>query len=461
MGLLAKVFPSWAAKSQEGQYRPGPWHLPLTGGWLPHDVGTNLNWWQCGFNPVGGYNTSSMVEACVSAYSQTVAMLPGNHWRRNDKGGRERVDTSALARILIRPNSYQTISDFVLNLTRSLYREGNGYALVLRNGRFEVDSLHLMNPSVSSAHVAADGEIFYSLGGNNVIEQRAPGQLMVPARDVFHVRLHTGRDHLRGHSPLEAAALSIASNSAIAQGQIQFYLNQSRPSTVLSTDMTLTREQVTQLREAWNEQAKGLSSGGTPILTSGLKPVSMGSTARDSQLAEILKMNDQDIALAFRVPLQILGIGGTPFASTEALMQFWLAGGLNFALNHIEKAFDKLFGLEGEPNEYFEFDVSVLLRAALRDRVESYAAGTRAGIFAPNEARAEFELARVADGDDPRMQQQDVPLSYGAELEPPAPAAEPAPAPPPLENDEAPEDESAKFNSDEIFARLSDNAELH
>ena len=34
-------------------------------------------------------------------------------------------------------------------------------------------------------------------------------------------------------------------------------------------------------------------------------------TASDGQLADLLKMNDQNIALAFRVPLQVLGVGGT------------------------------------------------------------------------------------------------------------------------------------------------------
>ena len=52
------------------------------------------------------------------AYSQTVAMCPGDHWRGNENGGRERVTTSALTRILRKPNDYQSISDFLLNATR-------------------------------------------------------------------------------------------------------------------------------------------------------------------------------------------------------------------------------------------------------------------------------------------------------------------------------------------------------
>jgi hypothetical protein len=37
----------------EGDYHPGPWFLPVTGGWLPSGVGESANWWQRGFDPIG------------------------------------------------------------------------------------------------------------------------------------------------------------------------------------------------------------------------------------------------------------------------------------------------------------------------------------------------------------------------------------------------------------------------
>ena len=116
-GFLTRVAGRIIGKA-EGDYRPGPYYLPVTGGWLPDGVPDN--WWQFGYTPVSGAS-SAMVEACVSAYAQTVAMCPGDHWLINDKGGRERVKTSALSRLLRHPNDYQTISDFLLNATRSLY----------------------------------------------------------------------------------------------------------------------------------------------------------------------------------------------------------------------------------------------------------------------------------------------------------------------------------------------------
>jgi phage portal protein BeeE len=60
-------------------------------------------------------------------------MCPGDHWRTQADGGRERVTTSALSRILRQPNTYQGSSDFLLGLVRCLYAEGNAYALARRN----------------------------------------------------------------------------------------------------------------------------------------------------------------------------------------------------------------------------------------------------------------------------------------------------------------------------------------
>src|SRR5262252_11004333 len=88
----------------EGQFRPGPYDLPISGGWLPD--GTNLNFWQEGYDVIPYGARQAMVEACVSAYSQTVAMCPGDHWQLNSKGGRERVTNSSLSRVLRKPNFY-------------------------------------------------------------------------------------------------------------------------------------------------------------------------------------------------------------------------------------------------------------------------------------------------------------------------------------------------------------------
>jgi HK97 family phage portal protein len=418
-------------KAVEGSFRPGPYYLPITGGWLP--AGAAANWWQQGYDPIYASTCSAMVEACVSAYAQTVAMCPGDHWRMNDKGGRDRVKTSALARALRHPNDYQSISDFLLNMVRSLYLTGNAYALALRNNRYETEELHIMNPDMSYPRIAETGDVFYWLGGNDVVSKRFGEEyLVVPMRDVLHIRLHTERKRypvpLVGESPIVATYGDLAVTSAISKQQAAFYMNEARPSAVLSTDLVLDKDQVQALRDRWNEQVKGLNQGGTPILTAGLKVQPWATAGKDAATADILKLSNEQIALAFRVPLQILGIGGAPYGSAELLMQSWIASGLGFCLNHIEEAFGLHFNLKGQPDEYVEFDTAALLRSAFKDRIDALAKGVIGGILAPNEARNSEGYDKVPFGDEPRVQQQVVPLS-AAEKIPPAPPAPPAPGP--------------------------------
>jgi len=444
MGLLDRIgrmFSSVVGKATEGSYRPGPYYLPITHGWLPDGWGENYNWWQQGYTPwlAGGH--LAIIEACLSAYSQTVAMCPGEHWKANNKGGRDRVTNSALHRILREPNDYQTISDFLLNAVRQLYFEGNAYALALRNARYEISELHLMDNRYCRALIDGKGEVHYSLGGNWVVQNRYGPLATVPARDVLHIKLHVDqlRNPLRGESPLRSAYLDVITGTTIRGQAGAFYQNQAKPGFVLSTELMLDKDQVSAARDRWNEQTTGENIGGSPILTGGLKPVQIPMASfRDSQIADMLKLSDQDIAMAFRVPMQILGIGSAgPYGQTEALMQAWVASGLGFCLNHVEEAIGQIFGLAGQPDEYVEFDTKALLRSAYKDRIEALVRGVQGGIYSPNEARNSENMDSVKDGDEPRVQQQVVPLSAAGSIptSPPGtkkiPASPPAPAAPP------------------------------
>jgi HK97 family phage portal protein len=390
-----------------------------------------------------------MVEACISAYSQTVAMCPGDHWRTNTDGGRERITTSALARVLRSPNDYQTISDFLLNLTRTLYEKGEAFAYAgARNQRNEISELHLI--PYGQAMVASDGSIYYGLSGNEIAEARFDLSLPIPARDVLHVRLHTPRHPLKGVSPILSTVLERAMSGAALSQQVTFYLNQARPSFMLETDQQLTAEQTEALRLRWNEQTTGENAGGTPILAWGMKAKPVSVSPADARLADMLKIGNESIALAFRMPLAVLGIGATPFASTEALMSSWKASGLGFALNHIEEAFGRLFKLAGQPDEYLEFDADALMRSNFKELIDGLAVGTISGVYSPDEARNKIGLPVVANGagKEPRVQQQVVPLSYGMDMRP-APIV--APQPPAPANDNA---KTIEFNGVSLDARF-------
>jgi HK97 family phage portal protein len=424
----------------EGNWHPGPY--TVNGGWLPSAWGQYLNFWQMDYDPLP-IPSNSIVEACTWAYIRAIAQLPGYHKAELGNGGTETITTSALSRILRAPNPYQTPSDFLVHLIRSLLLAGNSYWIAQRNDRNEVTALHWTDPrGCRPRTVAVSGqayqEVFYEISDNPLLNIETFGRygVVVPARDVLHLKLATPRHPLIGETWLTALALEIASRAAMGQTAATFSQNMSRPSGVLQTDLTLTKAQVDELRERWNAQAAGMNAGGVPILTSGLKfePISMSN--EDAQVIEQLKLTDRSICAVFGVPPMLIGIAdGTGVKSAEAQMSEWLASGLGWLINHIEVAFDQFFGLDVVPagREWTEYDTRILLRANFKERMEGLARGVQSGVLAPNEGRALEGYKAAEDGDEPRMQQQMVPLSAWDKA-PPAPPGLPAPAPPAGDN---------------------------
>jgi hypothetical protein len=124
-------------------------------------------------------------------------------------------------------------------------------------------------------------EIFYEIGDNPLINtpSLAGNSLVVPARDVLHVKLDTRRNPLIGETWLSALAPELGMRNAMHNASAAFSNNMSRPSGVITTDLQIKKEDRDELRNRWNEQAKGLNTGGVPILTHGMKfqPISISN----------------------------------------------------------------------------------------------------------------------------------------------------------------------------------------
>jgi HK97 family phage portal protein len=385
--------------------------------------------------PLSG-GTTVTVQACTDAYAQTLGTLLAYHYSLDENLTRTYKTSSSLARILHKPNSYQTRSDFMLNYVKNLMLRGNGYALGLRNARNEFESLHIIPSDGTMPYVEPGTKaIFYAIGNNPMLGDI---DVLVPQRDMMHTRLYTPRHPLIGVTPIEHAAASIAANAAISSSQAAFFNNMSRPSGILSTEQKLNADQMRQLRAAWEDQAKDMDTGGIPILASGIEWNQMGLTSQDSQLVEAFNMTVTDIARAYRVPLPLIQQHdqGSTYNNVEQLYNQWLSGGLGFVIEHMEQQFSAFFSLSR--NEGTEFDTDSMLRTDFKGKVEGYTKLVQGGLMTPDEGRMRVAgLKPVPNGDVAYMQQQMVPLGWTAENTPDPNNLPPAePAPPEPEDDE-------------------------
>jgi HK97 family phage portal protein len=421
----------------EGNWHPGPY--TVNGGWLPS--GTPWNFFQLDIDPLP-FPGLSIVEACVWAYIRAIAQLPGFHRRELDNGGTETITSSALARLLRTPNPYQTPSDFLVHLIRSLLLNGNSYWIAQRNDRQEVEALHWTDPRACQVRevqvIGQDAsEIFYEIGDNPVFQfESILGRqtLIVPARDVLHIKLATPRHPLIGETWLAALGSELAQTNAINASLTNTSKFMRSPG-IIHTELSLNKAEIEEIKESWEKAALRMKQGGAPpILTKKLQFQPISVSAEDQKVIETRQMNDRMVAAVFGVPAILLGITDTGTQkSAEAVMAEWLAAGLGWLINHIELSLDQFVGLNsesvGKGREYTEFDTKALLRSLFKDRVDALVRGVQGGVYAPNEARRVEGLPEVDEGDEPRVQQQLVPLSFASE--PPPPRSPPASANPP------------------------------
>lgn len=421
MGLMSRL--GQAFKRDKAAF--GGWNLPVTGGHLPYETGRFWNWWQMGQDPIPN-DSCPTVHACVDAYAQTLASLWGEHFEYNDSSqGKKILRNSQVARLLRNPNSYQTRSDFILNLIKGLLYHGNAYAVASRDDRGNIVALHIVPPTSTQPYVEPESKtVWYGLGDNVFAGEF---EALAPSRDVMHVRLYCPNHPLVGVSPITNLATDIAANNSISRHQATFFHNMARPSGVLQTPEKLTAVQMSQLREAWNEQSQGLNSGNTPILQSGLEWKSMALTSQDAELISAFNMTNETIARAFRVPLPLIGdLRNATYNNVEQLISSWLSTGLGFLLEHIELSFDKFFELPD--NQRVEFNAESLLRTDFAGRIEGITKGIQGGLYTPNEGRAKEGLPAVENGEKPYMQSQMVELGYRPE-QPTDQPTEPVPEP--------------------------------
>ena len=387
------------------------------------------------------------VYAAVMAQARAVSLCYAEHHIIQPDGLHEKQYDTWAAELLRNPNSYETWQQFIMNIVAEMLFRGESLAVIVRDDRAQPVALHRIQNGSWNVNIEDDQrQIFYGVSeSGNPLTQLS---YAVPARDVIHFRQYTPRHPLIGETPITAAALAIGINVALSESQISFFHQMRRPSGILSTDNMLTRDQLNQLREAFDLQAKNLKQGGLPILAGGLKFQPMSITSQDAELIEAQRMSIEDIARVFGVPLPVIGdLSKSTLNNAETLINHWLSLGLGSLLENLEKSFDKAFRFGSR--EYIELNTTALLRSNLKQRIDALTRAIQGGLMSVNEARQSEGLPRVDHGDEPMVQQQMVTVSNAAErdMKPPEPAE-------PKEPKEPDGDELKQFNGEILQAGI-------
>jgi HK97 family phage portal protein len=182
--------------------------------------------------------------------------------------------------------------------------------------------------------------------------------------------------------------------------------NLSNAGLMLATDSALTKEQVIRLREVANEQTSGFKSGGTLILSSGLKPVEgkISLSIKDADLIEALRFSVEEVSRIYGIDPSMLGYSqNTSFATAAEMRRAFLSSTLKPLLYRVADAFNEtLLSPEDLDNGLrIEFDAADF--GAGKELAETLSTLVNSGILTANESRNRMGLPDVVAGDITRV----------------------------------------------------------
>jgi len=269
-----------------------------------------------------GFAKNAVAYRCVRMIAEAAASTPLVVFAEG-----VRRDDHPLAALLARPNPEQSGAEWLEALYGALQTAGNAYAEAV--GDDAPEELWTLRPDrvkVVPGRAGWPEAWEYSVDGRSVrIGRAADGWSPVMQLKLFHPT----DDHY-GFSPLEAAAFAIDVHNASGAWNKALLDNAARPSGALvygaKDGERLTAEQFEALRGQVEASHAGTLNAGRPmILEGGLDWKPMSWTPADMDFIAGKHAAAREIALAFGVPPQLLGIpGDATYANyREANAAFW------------------------------------------------------------------------------------------------------------------------------------------
>ena len=399
MKLFGLPIPFTGRREEKALGRP----LPSRGGWLPlirdHYPGA---WQRNDEIDVETAKTHHAVFSCMTLIASDIAKLRLRLVERDEDGVWTEVERSAFSPLLRKPNHFQTRIQFVENWILSKLASGNAYLLKKRDNRGVVTRLYVLDPLRVQPLVSDSGDVFYQLSADNIAQIEE--DVIVPASEIIHDRMNCLYHPLIGLSPITAAGLAAMQGLSIQRDSTSFFGNRSLPGGILSAPGAISDETAQRLKDYWETEFSGRSSGKVAVLGDGLSFVPMRMTATDAQLIEQLKWAADVVCSVFHVPPYKIGLGPMPtYANIQSLNVEYYAQALQILIESAEAALDE--GLDLPRNLGTEFEISGLLRM---DSVTQMDVLEKAkSVMTLDERRARLDLKRIPGGDTIYLQQQD------------------------------------------------------
>lgn len=280
------------------------------------------------------YQSNVIAYKCIQEISAACSTIPFKVYK-ND----EEITNSPLITLLKRPNPDMSWTEFMVAIKTYQKIGGEVFIEAVKSGDIPIE-LYVHRPDRFRIKENAHGIEAYVFTINGVKKTFPVDRVTGISENILHIKQFNPLDDFYGMSNLKPAAYSIDLHNSIQEWNKSLLDNGCRPSGVLSGE--ITPDQALMLKSQLEEGFAGSSKSGRPLVIGNLKWEQTGLSPQDMDYLEAKNSTARDIASAFGVPPQMLGIPGdnTYNNMKEARLSFY-ENTIMFEITRIEEELNR------------------------------------------------------------------------------------------------------------------------
>lgn len=351
--------------------------------------------------------------ACARLLATNIGSLQPNHYERLPGGGKQRIDTSSLARLLREPNAEQSRYKFIEQLVFHAACAGNYFAEIVRTYGAQPAQLWPIDPSRVTVIRDAAGQKQYR------VSQPAGGEAYLPADNMLHVQ-GFGWSADVGFNVPEVARQALGLGIAAEQFGGKFFANGAQLGGVVTSD--LSEQGRANLDKAIRTEHQGSARAHRWLMAppnTTFTPI--GVNPHDGQMDELRSRQVDEICRYFGIsPILIGAMGRATWGNFgEAREQFFVQVITPWLVNIESELMRKLLAPAERESHVIEFNAEGFLRGNAAERGEFYSKMVSIGAYSINNVLALENKPPIPGGD-----QHYVPANSVAITAPAAPPPE-------------------------------------
>lgn len=352
------------------------------------------------------YKTQDNLQAVINYRANAIAQLPLKVYSRKAETERDRDRNSTAAKLIYKPNNYQTQFEFLYGTLIEWDVFGSVYWLVTPNA--DTESGYEINIIPSQWVVQTERGSAYGSEAIYVRRRNGGETVRIPKQYYIHFSLYAPGNPSGYMSPISSLRQTLLEQIEAAGFRSKLWKSSGRlnaqiirPKDVQPWDEQTRDKWIEMFRAAWG--SGGSNEGKIPLMEDGMEIKPFQTSFREQQWAESVKLNRETCAAAYQMnPSMIWHSDSQTYASAKDNARALYSDSLGPLIQRLQQRINAfLFPMIGaDANLYCEFDMNEKLRGSFEETASILQSAVGGPWMTRNEARARLNLPPLEGGDD-------------------------------------------------------------